>query len=164
MIITNSPPPPVIWNVQQLVSELWFLGESLTIRGKSDGTQTTNSIFDESDYSSWKESMRGYMISIGYTTWKHVEMKHVFPQNGLKTQDEITSYEENEKARYANFSALSKIELSKFISLNITYEVWEKLKQIYEGNNRFKLSNKLIVKCHYDNLKMEEGEDIRSYF
>lgn len=108
--------------------------------------------------------MRGYLISLGYNTRKAVETKYVQPKNGLTTPDEIQSYEENEKARYAIFSGLSKTKLTKVISLNTTYEVWENLRDIYEGNDKVKLSKKLTAKHRYENLKMEEGEDITSYF
>lgn len=62
------------------------------------------------------------------------------------------------------FSALSKIELTKVISLNTSYEVLQKLKDIYEENERVKLTNRLTAKRRYENLRMEEGEDIVSYF
>ena len=108
--------------------------------------------------------MRGYLISLGFKNWKAVETKYVEPKNGPSSIDDIYSYEENEKARYAIYSALSKTELTKYISLGTTYKVWEKLKDIYEGNDGVKLSKKLTTKRRYENLKMEEGEDIASYF
>lgn len=88
-------------------------------------------------------------------------MKYVFPPNSPNIPDEIQAYEKNEKARYGSFNALSKTKLTKAISLNTAQEVWEKLKDIYEGNDRVKLSNKLIAKHRYENLRME-GEDITS--
>lgn len=63
-------------------------------------------------------------------------------ENGLTTPNEIQAYEENEKGRYTIFSTLSKTELTKVISLNTTYEVWENLRDVYEGNNIVKLSKK----------------------
>lgn len=78
--------------------------------------------------------MSGYLVSLGCKTWKEVDNKYVQQENGLTTPNEIQAYEENEKARYAIFNALSKIELTKVISLNTAYEVWQELKEIYEGN------------------------------
>lgn len=63
--------------------------------------------------------MRGYLVSLGYNTWKAMETKYVQSTNGLTTPDEIQAYQENEKERYAIFSALSKTKLPKVISLNI---------------------------------------------
>lgn len=119
-------------------------------------------IFERSDYSFWKVQMRGYLISLGYNTWKEVETKYVQPTNGLTTPDEIQAYAENEKASYAIFSALSKIELTNIILLNTAYEVQENLRDIYEENDRVKLSKRLTTKCRYENSK--EGEDIINYF
>jgi hypothetical protein len=107
--------------------------------------------------------MIGYLISLGFKTWKIFEKKYVEPKSGPST-DDISAYEENEKVRYAIYSPLSKTKRTKFISLGTTYEVWKKLQDIYEGNSREKLSKKLIEKCRSENLKMEEGEDIASYF
>ncbi|XP_059068363.1 uncharacterized protein LOC131858901 [Cryptomeria japonica] len=107
--------------------------------------------------------MRGYLVSLGYNTWKAMETKYVLQENGLNIPNEIQAYEENEKARYALFNALSKIKLTKVISLNIVHEVWQKLKDIYEGNERVKLTKRLKTKRRYKNLRLE-GEDIVSYF
>lgn len=95
---------------------------------------------------------------------EHLETQYVFPQNGLNTQDEIEACEENEKERYAINSALSKTELDKVISLKTYYEVWEKLEDIYEENDRVKLSKNMTTKRHYENLRMKYGEDIKIYF
>lgn len=78
--------------------------------------------------------------------------------------NEIQAYEENEMVRYVIFSALSKTELTKVISLITSYEFWEKLRYIYKGNNIVKLSKKLTTMCRYENLKMEKREEITSSF
>lgn len=121
-------------------------------------------IFEGSDYSFWKVKMRGNLVSLCSNIWKVVETNYVLLVNGLNALDDIQAYEENEKARYGIFSALSKTELTKVISLSTTYEVRQKMKDIYEGNERAKLTKRLTAKQRYENLKMEEGEDIVSYF
>ena len=108
--------------------------------------------------------MKVCLVSIAsYATCKHVETVYVFPQNGLHTTDEIDTYEENKKARYATITALSKSELVKVISYS-TCEVWENLKEIYEGNDKVKHSKKLTAKRHYENIRIEDVEGIKSYF
>lgn len=84
--------------------------------------------------------MRGYLVY----TWNIVETKYFQPVNGITTPDEIQAYEENKKSRYAIFSVLSKIELTKVIYLNTTYEVYKKMKDIYEGNERVNLTKRLV--------------------
>lgn len=121
-------------------------------------------IFEGSDYSLWKVKMRGYLTSLSFNTWKSMKNKYVQLANDLTTSDAIQVYEENEKARQVIVSVLSKNELTKVISLNTAYEVQEELRDVYEGNTRVKLSKKLTAKCRYENLKMEEGEYITSYF
>lgn len=49
-----------------------------------------------------------------------------------------------------------KTELTKVISLNTVYEVWQKLKDIYEGNERVKLTKRLTAKRRHENLRLEE--------
>lgn len=99
-----------------------------------------------------------------WVTWKVVETKYMQLTNGPTTPNEIEAYEENEWASYAIFSTLSKTKLVKVVALDTAYEIWERLKNIYEGNDRVKLAKMQIAKGRYENLKMEEGEDITSYF
>ena len=103
-------------------------------------------VFDGSDQSDWKVQMRGYLISLGYKTWKVAEKKYVASVSGPSSTNDIYACEENEKVRYAIYSALSKTEQTKFISLGTSYEVWKKLEDIYEGNDRVKFSKKLTTK------------------
>lgn len=84
----------------------------------------TSPTFEGSDHSFWRLEMRGCFISLSQKTLKTIEMKYVMPTNGPTTPNEIEAYEENELARYAIFSALSKTELVKVVALDTTYEVW----------------------------------------
>lgn len=67
-----------------------------------------------------------------------METKYVQLTNGLITPNEFHAYEENKKERYSIFYTLPKPELTKVISLINSYEVWDKLREIYEGNDRVK--------------------------
>lgn len=120
--------------------------------------------FEGSICSFWKVKMRGYLISPSYKTWKAVETKYVQLTNGPTTLDEVEAYEENERERYDIFSVVSKIESKKVVDLDTAYEVWERLKSIYEGNERVKLSKMQTTKGRYENLKMEEGGGVERYF
>ena len=71
---------------------------------------------------------------------------YVSPYTILHTTYKIEEYEENEKARYAIISYLSKSKNSKVISLKIGSQVWKKLKGINESNGKLKISNKFIGK------------------
>lgn len=60
-------------------------------------------------------------------------------------------------------SALSKNKMTKVISLNTTYKVEKKIKDIYEGNERVNWERGQQLR-EDKNMKMEEGEDIERYF
>lgn len=52
----------------------------------------------------------------------------------------------------------------KVVSLDTTYEVWERLKTIFEGNDRVKLSKIQTTRGTYENLRIAEGERVVRYF
>ena len=48
--------------------------------------------------------------------------------------------------------------------METAYEVWKKLEDMYEGNEKVKLTKRLVAKHRFVNLKMEDGEEFTSFF
>ena len=69
----------------------------------------------------------------------------------------------NSKARHVIISGLTPTISSEVMSCNIAKEVWNKLKNIYEGNMKVKWVNLQRHRAHFENLKMDEKEDIATY-
>jgi hypothetical protein len=59
--------------------------------------------------------------------------------------------------------ALSPTILSKVICCNLAKEVWDKLKNIYEGDEKVKQRKLQIHRAKFENLKMEESENIAAH-
>jgi uncharacterized lipoprotein YehR (DUF1307 family) len=53
---------------------------------------------------------------------------------------------------------------SKVMGCNTAKEVWDKLKSIYEGDPKVKQVKLQRHKAEFENLKMDEKEDIATYF
>ena len=52
----------------------------------------------------------------------------------------------------------------KVMGCNIAKEVWDKLKSIYEGDTKVKQVKLQRHRAEFENLKMNEKEDIATYF
>ena len=64
------------------------------------------------------------------------------------------------KARNNILNALSPTVQAKVICCNSSKEVWDKLKNLYEGDEKVKLQ---LHRAKFENLKMKESENIASY-
>ena len=43
-------------------------------------------------------------------------------------------------------------------------ELWDKLKKVYEGDTKVNNAKLHIFRCQFESLKMEESEDVATYF
>jgi hypothetical protein len=67
------------------------------------------------------------------------------------------------KARHVILSGLTPTVSSKVMGCNTTKEVWDKLKNIYEGDLKVKHVKLQQHRAQFENLKMDEKEDIVTY-
>jgi hypothetical protein len=70
----------------------------------------------------------------------------------------------NSKARHVILGALAPTIASKVMGCNIAKEVWDKLKSIDEGDPKVKQVKLQQHRASFENLKMDEKEDIATYF
>ena len=69
----------------------------------------------------------------------------------------------NYKARHNIQNALSPTIQTKVRCCSTTKEVWDKLKKIYEGDEKFKQVKLQLHRAKFENLKMKESENIAAY-
>ena len=59
---------------------------------------------------------------------------------------------------------LPESELVKVMHCTSTKEIWDKLKNVYEGDEKIKEAKLQTYRGQFEQLKMKENEDIASYF
>ena len=77
---------------------------------------------------------------------------------------EKKNYEDNSKAMNAILSDLTKSIFVKVMHCETTKEIWDKLKSIYEGDDKVKGVKLHTYRGQFENLKMREDENIAAYF
>ena len=76
----------------------------------------------------------------------------------------IKIYEENSKEMNTILSGLTETVFVKVMHCETTKEIWDKLRNIYEGDDKIKGAKLQTYKAQFENLKMKEEENIATYF
>ena len=95
-------------------------------------------IFDGNNYLLWSNRMHTYLMAIGVDVWLSVENGYKPPKTPPTDPEEKKASNCNYKARNNILQALSPTIQSKVICCNSAKEVWDKLKNIYEGDEKVK--------------------------
>jgi hypothetical protein len=72
--------------------------------------------------------------------------------------------ENNSKAKNALLNGLSDTVFTKVAHCKSAKDIWDKLRNIYEGDSKVKGENLQTYRGQFKQLKMKENEDISSYF
>ena len=73
-------------------------------------------------------------------------------------------YESNSKAMYAILGGLAGSKFVKVMHCDSAKELWDKLKKVYKGDTKVKNAKLQSYRSQFESLKMEESEDIATYF
>lgn len=73
-------------------------------------------------------------------------------------------YEGNSKVTNAILSGLVESVFVKFMHCESTKKIWDKLKNIYEGDEKVKEAKLHTYRGQFEHLKMKEEENIATYF
>jgi hypothetical protein len=103
-----------------------------------EGTSTNKApLFNGTNFSFWKVRMRTYIMALGADVWDVVETGYVKPIV-LASKDDKIEFNFNAKAMNVILSGLAEAEFVKFMHLESTKEMWDKLISSYEGNEKVK--------------------------
>jgi hypothetical protein len=72
--------------------------------------------------------------------------------------------ENNSKAKNALLNGLSDIVFTKVAHCKSAKEIWDKLRNIYEGDTKVKATKLQTYRGQFEQLKMKEDENIEAYF
>jgi hypothetical protein len=94
--------------------------------------------FDGNNYAYWRNIIQTYLTSLGVDIWLSVVNGYKVPKTTPTDPNEKKLMSCNSKARHVILSGLTPTISSKVMSCNTTKEVWDKLKNIYEGDPKVK--------------------------
>ncbi|XP_059073274.1 uncharacterized protein LOC131874068 [Cryptomeria japonica] len=130
-----------------------------------EGSSVTRApLFDGTDYVFWKIRMETYLISLDLDVWNIVCTKYTVPANIPTTPDEKKQYEMNARAKHAILCGLTKDVFVKIMHCKSAHEIWEKIENIYQGNEKVKQSKILTLKTQFEEMKMKDNEKVAKYF
>jgi hypothetical protein len=83
----------------------------------------------------------------------------------MPTNDkEVKLGQNNSKAANALMNGLGETVFTKVEHCKSTKEIWDKLRNIYEGDSKVKAGKLQTYRGQFEQLKMKEDENIASYF
>jgi hypothetical protein len=108
--------------------------------------------------------VKTYLTTLGVDIWYSIVNGYVIPNNAPTNPNEKNLMICNSKSRHVILGALAPTIGSKVMGCNTAKEVWDKLKSIYEGDPKVKKVKLQRHRAEFENLKMDEKEDIATYF
>jgi hypothetical protein len=120
-------------------------------------------LFKGDDYSLWNIRMKNYLLSLVFDVWQYVE--NCYPAPATPPTDTVGKNICNEKSRAVNaiLGGLTNPIFVKVLHCNLAKEIWDKLEVKYEGDRKVKESILQTYIAHFENLNMEEEENIVEY-
>jgi hypothetical protein len=120
-------------------------------------------LFDGTNFAFWKIRMRTYLMALGADVWDVVETGYTKPVV-LANKDDKLEFSFNAKGMNAILNGLAEDEFVKVIHLNTAKEMWDKLINSYEGNEKVKGAKLQTYRLKFEQLKMNEDETVSKYF
>jgi hypothetical protein len=120
-------------------------------------------IFDGNNFVLWSDIMKTFLLDIGVDVWKSIENGYNPSKTPLTDHDGKKACSYNYKARHNIRNALSTTIHTKVRCYTTSKKVWDKLKKIYEGDEKVKQVKLHLHRAKFENLKMKECENIAAY-
>ena len=103
-------------------------------------TKIGTPLFDRLNYAFWSIRMKVYLKAQGADVWRMIVNTYDIPANPPADRQGIErkNYEDNSKAMNAILSGLTETVFVKVMHCQTTKEIWEKIRNIYEGDDKIK--------------------------
>ena len=102
-------------------------------------------------------------MSLGADVWEIVETGYKKPAL-VESKDEKSAFTFNAKAMNAILSGLAESEFVKVMHLETAKDMWDKLVNSYEGNEKVKDAKLQSHILKFEQLKMNEDESVSKFF
>jgi len=119
--------------------------------------------FDGNNYSYWRNRTQTYLTYLGVDIFLSLFNGYNAPKTTPTDPYEKKSMRWYAKDRHVILGGLTPTIASKVMSYSTTKEVWDKLKNIYEGDPKFKQVKLQWHGEHFENLQMDEKEYTATY-
>jgi hypothetical protein len=120
--------------------------------------------FDRNNYALWSRRMKTYVQAQRFEVWQSIvdgyKERTIPPTNENGKKLSIN----NSKATNALFNGICDSIYTKFIHCSSAKDIWDKIKNIYEGDSKFKKTKLQTYRGQFEQLKMKEDENITTYF
>jgi hypothetical protein len=108
-------------------------------------------LFDGTNFAFWKIRMRTYLMALGVDVWDVVETRYTKPVV-LANKDDKLEFNFNAKGMNAILNGLAEAEFVKVMHLNTSKEMWDKLINSYEGNEKVKGAKLQTYRLKFEQL------------
>jgi hypothetical protein len=106
-------------------------------------------LFNGTNFAFWKVRMRTYIMALGVDAWDVVDTSYVKPVV-LDNKNDKLEFSFNAKAMNAILSGLAEEEFIKVMHLETAKEMWDKLINSYEGNEKVKDAKLQTYKIQFE--------------
>jgi hypothetical protein len=120
--------------------------------------------FDGHKYVFWSITMKTYIQAHGFQVWKSIVDGYTTPVVPPINDKAMKLGENNSKSTNALLNGISDTVFTKVAHCKYAKEIWDKLRNIYEGDTKFKAAKLQTYRCQFEQLKMKEDENIEAYF
>ena len=121
--------------------------------------------FDGTNYAFLSIRMKLFLQSSGLDVWMVVENGYTGPTTTLVASETKRRLMEcNEKVMYALIGGLIISEFVKVMDCTSAKEIWDKLKNVYQGDGKVKGAKLQTYRRQFEHLTMKEEEEIAAYF
>ncbi|XP_043717565.1 uncharacterized protein LOC122665478 [Telopea speciosissima] len=107
--------------------------------------------------------METYLKSLDYGVWMSVKNGYKIPTGDITDTVELKKYENDSKAKNALLSALVNTEFARVVGCETAKEVWDKLQNAHEGDEKIKEAKLQHYRSLFDNLKMSDEDTEESF-
>ena len=107
--------------------------------------------------------MENYLKALGVDAWLAFFNGYQVPKNPPIDIDQTKLFSCNSKPPHIIMDGFSRTIKSKVMSCTIAKEYWDKLKTMYEGDDKIKQVKLQKYRVQFENLKMDEKEDSVTY-
>jgi hypothetical protein len=129
-----------------------------------EGNSTTKPpMFDGTKISFWKVRMRTYLMALGDDVWDVVETRYINPIVLAPRGDKL-EFIFNAKGMNVILNGLAEDKFVKVMHLQTTKEMWDKLINSYEGNEKVKDAKLQTYRLKFEQINMNEDETVSKCF
>jgi hypothetical protein len=120
--------------------------------------------FDGHKYAFWSISMKTYIQAQGFEIWKSIVDGYIVQAVPPTNDKEVKPSQNNSKATNVLLNGFFEMVFNKVSHCKSSKDIWDKVRNIYEGDSKVKETKLQTYRVQFEQLKMKEDENIASYF